>query len=205
MHLNHLLKSAMATCCIAVAACHRAEADDLPHQTGRAGVVDTMHPPLVLLERFRDGLAPPPGMQLTGGEADRDVLVRRFVEAAGRADTLALRAMHMDRSEFAWIYFPGSPYASAPYELPPDYVWFHTMAESNTGAERVMRLLSGKRIAYRGYRCAGEPQHYGEARLWIGCTVLWRDEGGEEWDFRLFGSILEHEGQYKFVSFANKL
>lgn len=197
------------TLCVSLPGCDFAEArQSTPAaaalQSDSAGFVDTLHAARVSLERFRAELVPPPNMRLSGAARDRDELVRRFVEAARAADTAALRAMHMDRSEFAWIYFPGSLYASAPYELPPDYVWFHTLAESNKGAARAIQAMSGT-VAYDGYRCAAHPERYGDAALWVGCTVKWRDVAGLEWDVRLFGSILEYAGEYKFVSFANRL
>lgn len=168
-------------------------------------VVDTIHEMYELISRFRDGIEPPPNMRLNGAAESRGELIDRFLAAVVRADTTALQAMRLDSAEFAWIYFPVSPYAQPPYELPPDYVWFHTVAESNKGSQRVLRLLSGKSINYKGYRCAEEPQRYGDARLWVSCQIRWRDEGRNEWELGLFGSIIEHRGLFKFVSYGNKL
>lgn len=204
----------LAVVAVAIASCGDAEARQAESQRRaeiqrlRATpgyVVDTIHEMDELIARFRVGLAPPPGMRLKGAAESREELIDRFLAAVQSADTVPLQAMRLDSAEFAWIYFPASPYAQPPYELPPAYVWFHTAAESSKGAQRAARLLSGKAIRYEGYQCADEPEHYGDARLWVSCQLRWRDENGKGWDYRLFGSIIEHDGLFKFVSYANKL
>jgi hypothetical protein len=216
MHRNNLF--AILAGVILLSACGAAEArqDDTSSGAAREAerarlratpgyVVDTIHPMDTLLARFRQGLTPPPDMELQNGSSSRDQLVQRFLRAMQDGDTLSLEKMQIDSAEFAWIYFPGSPYSAAPYELPPDYVWFHTRAESGKGLQRARRAMQGKRITFHGYSCNEEAERYGEALIWTGCQLRWTDADGKAWDFRMFGSIMEHRGQFKLVSYANKL
>src|SRR5262245_7079546 len=50
-------------------------------------VVDSVFPMDVMLSRFREGTTQPAGLE--HGEASRDALVARFVQALERSDTLA--------------------------------------------------------------------------------------------------------------------
>lgn len=80
-------------------------------------VVDSLLSREELLRRFRGGV--PPITALEGGSESRDGLVRRFMSALEKRDTVALRAMAMSRSEFAYLYYPTSPQGLPPYELEP--------------------------------------------------------------------------------------
>jgi len=49
------------------------------------------------------------------------------------------------------------------------------------------------------------PQAEGANRLWHACRVRRTAEAGAALEQRLFGSIIERDGRYKFVSYANGL
>ncbi|MDB4949945.1 MAG: hypothetical protein JWM27_2594 [Gemmatimonadetes bacterium] len=169
-----------------------------------AAHVDSVLPIAEALRRFRVGMGPAP-VALTGGEASRDALVRRFVKALERTDTAALQRMAMDRAEFAWLYYPSNAQSRPPYELPPELMWFQTQLADRKGALRALRAYGGRPLRFRGYRCAPAPQVEGENRLWTGCRVDVADERGRRADLRLFGAILERGGRFKFASYSNDL
>lgn len=188
--------------------------DPSPHVARAAGnedlkarrgyVVDSMLPMDEMLGRFRSDLGAPTVHLGTGAADSREALVRGFVEALTGQDSAALGAMHIDRAEFAWLWFPASKFATAPYELPPDYLWFQMTAESNKGISRALRLFDGGG-RYAAHDCASAPVEQGGNRLWERCEVRWVAGDGTEERFRLFGSIIEREGRFKFVSYANPL
>lgn len=211
---RYVLTVTLALTAFAASGCGDAEArDDARRDAERqlllatpGYIVDTVHAMDELLRRFREPLSPPAEMRLAPVASSRDALVRNYMNAMRQADTAALEALLIDRAEFAWIYFPGSPYAAEPYELPPEHVWFHTEAETGKGLARAMRAMAGRSVTFHGYTCDDEPERYGDASVWTGCRLQWRDEDAQrEWDFRMFGSIIEHHGRFKFVSYANKL
>jgi hypothetical protein len=116
-----------------------------------------------------------------------------------RHDTADLRAMVMSRAEFAYLYYPHTQYTRRPYELPPELLWFQIGQNSEKGIVRVLRRLGGQPLGVRSTKCEDEPEKVGPTRLWNRCLV--RRAGAEE---RLFGSIMELDGRYKFVSYANE-
>jgi hypothetical protein len=165
--------------------------------------VDSLFPAEEELRRFREGLDEPAGLR--GGAGSRDGLVDALIRSLEAADTVAVTALAIDQAEFAWFYFPHSIYTAPPYGLPPGLVWFQSQNRTSRGLTRLLRNYAGKTLYHSGTRCpdAGEP--WGQGRIWHGCTVLGELPSGERVEERLFGSILEVDGRFKFVSFSNEL
>ena len=153
------------------------------------------------LERFRAGLEPVAALQ--GGAPSRDALVRSFLVAVESQDTAAAIRMVMDRREFAYLYYPHTPLVAPPQEMSPQLAWFLMLQNSEKGITRVFRRLGGRPLGYRGHACDPEPDVQGPNRLWKHCTVRRITEEGDTASLALFGGILEREGRFKFVSYAN--
>jgi hypothetical protein len=167
-----------------------------------AAVIDSALPIEESLRRFREGLTEP--TTLKRGARDREALVRSFVSALEARDTAALRRMVLSREEFAWLYYPSSPLSRPPYELPPDLMWLQTQGESEKGASLLLSDRAGAPLGYVGHSC-GSSREEGANRIYGHCVLrrlaAKRDTVGE----RLFGLIVERDGVYKFVSYANQL
>lgn len=154
------------------------------------------------LVRFRAGLVEP--KHLTGAAPSLDVLIERFVRALETRDTGALVTLHLTRAEFAWLYYPTNPQARPPYNLAPDLMWFIENGNSEQGVQRLLEDRAGMPLGVLGYRCDPVTSRQG-ANTVIGPCVVRRATGGTTVDERLFGLVVEREGLYKFVSYANKL
>ena len=166
-------------------------------------VVDSIFPMEEMLRRFRSDIGDAPA-SLTNGASSPRALIRELVQALAADDARTLRRLRIDRAEFAWLYFPASPFISPPYELPPEILWLQIDAESGKGLTRAMRAVEAG-ASYVDHACGEESRESGRTKLWDACTVRWRRADGAEERSRLFGSILEHEGRFKFVSYANPL
>ncbi len=189
-----------------------------PPTEARAHPVDSILPPEVELQHFRAGIAQAPA-GLEAGAPSREELVRRFVDALEAGDTLAITALAISRAEFAYLYYPSSQYARDPYRMSPALLWFMIGENSHKGSTRAVRRYGGRPLGYTGHRCDPEPRREGENLLWTGCVLLGatpleaRQPGATslgaapaaEAGVRLFGSIVERQGRFKFVSFANPL
>jgi hypothetical protein len=174
----------------------------LPASAGT--VTDSMLSAEEELRRFRaDMPAEPTG--LDSPHHSRDALVSAFVKAATQMDTLGLQSLHISRREFAYFYFPFSVFASDPYRLPPALVWFQITAGGGKGLNRTVQILSESGTRFDGYDCGQSPTAFGSGSLWQNCNLRWRDAGGALRSARLFGSILELGGHYKFVSYRSEL
>jgi hypothetical protein len=185
------------------AACRNAEA---PSADGAATevpaeVVDSVLPMDVMLQRFRTGLPEPE--RLTGGADSRDGLVEGLVRALQESDTLAFERFSMGMSEWAWLYYGTAAQAQPPYELPPGMAWLQFQETNRTGALRALERLGGHALVYRGHVCDPAPTLEGGNRIWIGCTVTLGVDGAPPAPVRLFSSILERDGRWVVLSYAN--
>jgi len=165
--------------------------------------IDSIFPIEEHLRRFR--LEVPEVTTLSGGEGSAEALVERFIRSVEQADTLDFGRMVMDLAEFGWLYYPHTQYTSRPYELAPSLVWFNMQNRSSRGLTRALDRYAGRTLYYTGFACPEEDvEMLGENRLHHYCTVLGRLPDGEEVEERVFGSIIERDGHFKFVSYSNE-
>ena len=165
-----------------------------------ATVVDSAVPSDVALTRFRAGLGAPPAT-LHGARPSREVLLADVVRALAESDTAAFEPIAMDRAEFAYLYYPGSPMAREPYELPPGLAWMQIQEANRRSVFRSLGSFGGKDWRFLGYRCAPNPLIQGRNRIWSDCTVTMR-AGTDTVHARLVGGILERDGVFKILSYA---
>lgn len=198
-----LLLAALAACGGDAGPAPAAEAAPAPAARVPGQVVDSILPPAEALRRFREGV--PPVSRLEGGADSRDALVRRFIRAVGTQDTAALRAMVLTRAEYAHLVHPGSRFTRPPMQQAPGLVWMQMQLNSEKGIVRLLRRFGGSDVGFRGYRCEERPVVEGENRMWERCVVRLDGAQGGEVDARWFGSIIERDGHFKLMSYANGL
>lgn len=167
------------------------------------GVVDSVLPVAEQLRRFREGLEAPD--TLRHAAPSREALVRQFIAAVSKRDTAALNAMVLDRAEFAYLYYPSSVMSRPPYEAPPQLLWGQIMASSNEGLPKVLARASGESIQAGALSCADSVAVEGENRLHQQCTMSLRFGSGAPLTARWFGTIIERDGRFKFIGYANSL
>lgn len=184
-------------------ACSSGEAREAAQAPIANGVViDSILPLEEALRRFRAELVEKTALE--GGAATRDELVRRFVRAVETHDTTALREMVLSRAEYAWLYYPASTFSREPYYQMPQLNWLLNVASSEKGITRVVTRYGGSSLEYAGYECPDIARTDGGLSFWDGCVLSSKQEDGLG-RMRLFGSIIERGGQYKFYSYANDL
>ncbi len=168
------------------------------------GVVDSILPIDEHVRRFRATVDVQPDT-LRHASASREALVERWIRAVASSDTVALNAMLLDRAEFAWLYYPTSHMSQPPYEAPPELLWGQLLASSNKGATALLRLLGGQPLRMTGLRCDEPVQEEGANRLYDKCVVTLRSGSAPPTQGRLFGTIIERDGRFKFIGYANTL
>jgi hypothetical protein len=184
-----------------LAACHREPPDRAA--TAAPTHVDSIVPQAVALARFRAGIDSIDALE--GGSSSRDALVRRFVRALERRDTADLRAMALTRQEFAWVYYPTNPQGLPPYDLEPGLMWFMLEENSHKGLAHALEERGGRPHGFAGYACDPQASREGANTVWGPCVLRRVQVPGDTTEERLFGLILERGGEFKFVSYANRL
>ena len=167
-------------------------------------VVDSILPVAEELRRFRAALPGDSATAFTGGSGSRETLVRRFVHALAANDTADLRAMAVRGREFADLYYPESPYARPPYHQSPALAWSLIQNPSTSGLTRLVRRLGGQPIVYVSHRCDPKISREGRNVRYAGCLLRLVDQRGDTVTKRYFGSIVERDGQYKFLSYTSQ-
>jgi hypothetical protein len=152
------------------------------------------------LRSFRQGL--PTTTRLDGGAESRDALVARFTRAAAAGDTAALRTLLVTRAEYAWLYFPDARLAKPPYGIDPGFLWLQLASNTDRDLPKAVGAVAGG--GYGGHRCEGDVAVEGPNRLHERCLVA-VTRGARVDTLSLFGSILERDGRFKFLSYANRL
>ena len=164
-----------------------------------AAFIDSAMPAGEALRRFRAGLDSPAHLD---GPAKRDELVNRYLAAARAKDRAALQRLAIDRAEFGFLVFPQSRWSKPPYNQPPELEWLLLSQQSDASLSKLLRRA--ERMEFRGYACAKAPEQDGGLHYWPDCVVHVR-EGGRVRDVRLFGSIIELDGRFKFRDLKNDL
>jgi hypothetical protein len=166
-------------------------------------VVDSAIPLDEALRRFRADIRDTPTV-LVGGARSRDALVAAFAQAVKRGDSVALRRMAMTRAEFAFLVYPSSQYTRPPYRQQPEIVWLLLSGASEKGLKRLVERRRAMPFRLISSACQ-EPSSEGENRVWRGCAIRRVRAPGDTATERLFGPIIERQGQFKFYSYGNEL
>jgi hypothetical protein len=188
---------------LVTAACGRAGAEGNGQHSAFAG--DSILEMSVMIERFQAAHAP---VESFGADAprSRDELIERFRRAVKDSSAAQLRALTMTEAEFAYLYFPASLYARPPYAQPPGVSWLLTEQNGLKGETRLLRHLGGRPLDIAGHTCEDPPRTEGANTIWNDCRLTLRHEdGSEEAGVRLFGSVIERGGRFRFISLANRL
>ena len=167
-------------------------------------VVDSILPVEEELRRFRAAVGGKPVTVFSNGSSSREELVKRVVRDVAVRDSADLRALTLTAREFADLVYPSSPYTHPPYRSPPGLVWMQISQPSATGLKRLLARRGGTTFEYVDYSCQPTPEHQGANTVWTDCQVRVIGPNRETLTQRWFGSIIERDGIYKVVSFANQ-
>ena len=167
------------------------------------GTVDSILPIAEHLQRFRASL--PKIDSLSHASSSIDARVARWARAVSTRDTASLNAMVLDRAEFAWLYYPGSRMSMPPYEAPPELLWGQILVSSDEGARRMLARHGGRPLRVTALACPDSVEIEGVNRVRQNCTVALRSSDTPLPPNRYFGSIIERDGRFKFLSMANRL
>ena len=191
------VSSRPACCLIALlaVACHPAGA--------RPPADESLTPWEARLTTFQTGLTRPAG--LAGGAPSRDSLVALVVHGIETRDTASLRQLAVTKEEFAWLVYPTSPQGRPPYDLEPQAYWEMLLFHSDGGIAKVLDAYGGSPLGVTGYTCDTVEAHEGENRIVGPCVLQRRPAAGPMVREALFGQLIEREGTWKVLSYANKL
>lgn len=167
-------------------------------------VIDSVLPVEEELRRFRAAIGGAPVTELQHASESRGALVKRFVRDLNAGDTADLARAVISPREFADLLYPTSPNTHPPYRQSPAFVWMQISGKSASGLTRALKRRAGQGFVYAGHECSSAPELQGVNRLWLACALRLESSAGDTTVQRLFGTIVERDGRFKFVSYANQ-
>jgi len=199
-----VLVVAVTAAAITGAACDRAASPSAEATRPPGYVVDSALPIDTLLARFRATVTDTP-TTLAGGEASAERLTREFLRAVSSNDTASIRRLVLNRAEFAWLYYPHTRFTRPPYELGPDLLWIQQNEASEKGIVRTLRRYGGVTLRFESLACPDSAVTEGPNRITVGCRVTFAAADSAARNLQLFGSLIERDGRWKFITYANEL
>jgi hypothetical protein len=138
---------------------------------------------------------------LAHAAASTELLTKAVVEALGGRDAERLRALALSEAEFRNIVWPDLPAARPERNLPVEYVWADLRAKSDAGLKRTLHQHGGAPLELVRVAFAGPHTRYRNYVVHRDAVVTLR-RGGVEEAVRLFGSVIERNGQFKVFSYV---
>ncbi|MFN8571149.1 MAG: hypothetical protein U0132_03770 [Gemmatimonadaceae bacterium] len=167
-------------------------------------VVDSIRPLAEEIRRFRE-LAGTPTSAFEGGTRSQRELIQAFAIALEQSDSSALNRLTISMREFAYLVYPSSPYVKAPYRQPPGLLWRTIAGPSVVGRARLLHRMGGHPLSLSGLSCDTAAERQGDNVLHPNCRVDIKQPDGAIVRRRLFGSIIERHGRFKFISLQNDI
>jgi hypothetical protein len=139
---------------------------------------------------------------LTGGTPSAVLLARAVAAALERADLPALRALSLNEQEFRDHVWPDLPASRPERNLPFSYVWGDLRQKSEASLSQILAETNGRHLEVLAVRQLRPTTQYRNYVVHRQTQLTVRDTGGNVEDVRLFGSILEKDGQFKVFSYV---
>jgi hypothetical protein len=144
---------------------------------------------------------PPEPRYLANAAPDADELARRFLAAIAERDIPAIKRLRTTKKEFCWYVWPELPASQLP-NVSCDFAWSQATLNSLAGLEEMLGDYAGRRYELVSLRFAGGSKAYERFVVHSDTRVTVLDEAGHTYELKLFGSMLEQNGQYKLFSFV---
>jgi hypothetical protein len=196
-HIHTTTDSARAD---SVARAHR----DSLNRVAPGYVIDSVLPVGEEMRRFRNAIGGVSTTRLENASPSREQLIRRFVRDLANRDSVDLKSGALSAREFIDLVYPSSPNTHAPYRQNPGFMWMQINGQGASGLTRALQRRGGQSLSYVGHSCEPKQDVQGTNKLWLACMVHLASLSGDTTVQRLFGSIIERDGRFKFVSFANQ-
>ncbi|MGV3707673.1 MAG: hypothetical protein ACO1Q7_02450 [Gemmatimonas sp.] len=206
------VRAAVGTAALLLAACQDKpaasdpKADQQQHidsVVAAGGKVDSILPIAEQIRRFQSDIADKPDT-LRHASPTIKHLVMRWTIAIASNDTAALNSMLIDRAEFAYLFYPTSRMSKPPYEAPPQLLWGQILQTSEDGARKLLNAFGGASFKVGATRCQ-PPTPEGRNMLHEGCLLQVETLNTRAAEGIFFGTIVERDGRFKFLSYANGL
>jgi hypothetical protein len=131
-----------------------------------------------------------------------DDAARAVLDALAVRDVDALLDLSLDEHEFRQIVWPELPSSRPEVGLPVKYAWGRLHQTSRAGLALTLAEHGGRRYQLVSLTFRGETTRYLTFAVHRDTELVVREAPGAPRTVRIFGSLLEREGQWKVFSYV---
>ncbi len=147
---------------------------------------------------------PAPPVELENGQPSMRALAELALQAIEARDLVALNSLRVTEREYKEIFFPEFPEAQPGHNLSPDFQWFHLNMKSLKGLEDAIDEHGGQPLELMDVVVTQGTQEYKSFKAHKKVELKVRSTSdGQESQIRVFGSVVERNGQFKIFSFPS--
>jgi hypothetical protein len=139
-------------------------------------------------------------LMLIHAQPSAEALAQKVLEALARQDDRSLKDLVVTKDEFCNVVWPELPSSETP-NLTCDWVWTSFGPSDVAGRRQTLAVHGGKRYSFVGLRFAKTATEHRTFKVHEDGRVIVKNDSGAETELKLFGSILELNGQFKLLSF----
>ena len=129
-------------------------------------------------------------------------LATAVLDAVGRRDVTALRALAVNEEEFRHHVWPELPAARPERNLPFSFVWGDLRQKSEASLNETLAREGGRTGTLVGVTFAGLVTNFPSYTVRRDTVLTVKDSAGSMRAVRLFGSSLEKDGTWKVFSYV---
>jgi hypothetical protein len=133
-------------------------------------------------------------------EPSAEAVANRVLEALAKKDEESLKNLVVTKDEFCTQVWPELP-SSKINNLTCDWVWGAFGPSSLIGMHDILAQQGGQHYSLVRLRYAKGTTEYKGFKVHEDARVVVKDSAGQEKELKLFGSILEYDGQFKLFSY----
>lgn len=132
----------------------------------------------------------------------REAAARAVVEALAARDAERLAGLTVTEVEFRKNIWPHLPASRPEVGMPFEYLWAETSARNRGYLAELLHEYGGRRLEIREVAFGGDATDYGAFRIHPETRLTVVEEDGRSETLRLFGSMVEANGEWKLFSFV---
>ncbi len=163
-------------------------------------------PPGVLVALLLSGLFAEPAAAerrvLEAAASSPMELADRFLDYLADGDIGKIQELGLTEDEFRKFVYPELPAADPIRNTSAEFVWNQLFIRSQSSLHGAFNQLAGRRLTLKDMRFASGTEPYDSYVVHKESVLIVEDEDGVEHTERLFGSVLELDGQFKIYSFV---
>jgi hypothetical protein len=142
---------------------------------------------------------PAPARPLQHPSRSVDELMTKMLAALEARDLPGLEQLRVTEAEHTELLWPEFP--AKDHNVQPNFAWDMLNSRSHIGAGRAIGDYGGQELILVGVEFIRDTERYPSFVLHRGTLVHARTQTGDRIDLPFLGSVLELDGQFKFLSF----